>query len=363
MKHRQLERPSCEYAASSPSRPKLACTHLAIHWADALRIGLIIVASAPSLAAQEDLRKANIAPRPGIPASIRNAPIPSTNVPTSVPSTERSNSSKGWLTFDKCPVFALESIELPAQETGVIASIDIAENDSVEIHQVLGKLKGEVAELEKGVASLQAQAAASEANDDSEIRLAEAFVEEAQLQVEIYEETTSKGSTGATELRQKQLALSQAKVRLTQSKSLKQQKELKSRLAQASYFLSQQKTERLVLRSPISGTVTRIEHRPGEWIQAGEPVFKIIRLNELRVDCLVDIAQIDPTKLIDLPVKIISHRGSTETLFAGRVSSYDPDVSSSGKIRVHAVVQNQKTGAHWSLLPGMSVSMQMINLQ
>ena len=306
--------------------------------------------------AQDNPRNAAQSPS-GIPASTRILPTPPNEV------NARFHFSGGWITFEKCPVFALESVEIPSQESGVIASIEVDENDTVEPNQVIGKLEGKVAELEKSVAGLQAQVAASEASDESDIKLAEAFVEEAQLQLTIYEEMMSKGTTGSADLRQRQLALAQAKVRLTQSKAVKQQKELKSRLAQASVFLSQQKSDRLTLRTPISGTVTRIDHRPGEWVQAGTPIIKIIRLNELRVDCLVDMDQLDPTQLIDAPVKILSRRGTNESLFAGRIASYDPDVSAGGKIRVHAVVQNQRAGKHWLLLPGMSVNMQLTKPQ
>lgn len=323
-----------------------------------LGCALCALCAGGNILAQDNAKKSPIQTPAGIPASTRGIPNP-----TGKTTGERSNLTGGWLTFEKCPVFALESIEIPSQEAGVIASIDVDENGAVEPNQVIGKLEGKVADLEKSVAGLQAQVAASEANDESEVRLAEAFVEEAQLQVDLYEEMIAKGTTGSADLRQKQLALSQAKVRLTQSKALKQQKELKSRLAQASVFLSQQKSDRLTLRSPISGTVKSIDHRPGEWVQAGVAIMKIIRLNELRVDCFVDIDQLDPAKLIEAPVKIYSKRGTTETLFAGKIASYDPDVSSAGKIRVHAIVQNQKSGKHWLLLPGMSVSMQLTTPQ
>lgn len=302
--------------------------------------------------AQEDPRR-SLSPQ-GIPASTRSVPLPeSLNTKTS------KVSQQGWIQFDKCPVFATESVELPSQDAGVIASLDVVENDEVQAGQAIGKLDGRLVELEKSVTGLQVQVATAEAQDESEIKLATAFLEEAELQAEISEEMNNKGTGSPSDVRQKQLAVSQAKVRLTQSKALKVQKELKAKLAQASLVVSQQKIERLVLKSPIDGTVTHLNHRPGEWVQAGAPIVKIIRLDELRIDCFVDIDQLDPARLVGMPIKVISKRGVQETLFAGKISSYDPDVSSAGKIRVHAIVQNQKIGNHWQLLPGMSVSMQM----
>jgi macrolide-specific efflux system membrane fusion protein len=268
-------------------------------------------------------------------------------------------SRDGWIVFEKCPVFALESIELSTQETGIIASIAAQENDAVQANQVIGKIEAKTAELEKNVASLQLQVAVAEAQDESEIRLAEAFVEEAQLQVDLYEEMANKGTASSSDVRSRLLALSQAKVRVTQAKASKTQKELKAKLAQATYEISQQKNDRMQLRSPIEGTVVQIHHRPGEWVQSGTAIAKIIRLNEVRVDCFVDLDQIDPTKLKGSNVKIIARRDDQERLFVGKVASFDPDVSSIGKIRVHTIVQNQKAKDDWLLLPGMTVAIQM----
>jgi len=264
-----------------------------------------------------------------------------------------------WMMFERCPVFTLESIELPSQESGVIASLEVTENDNVVANQIIAKLDAKVAELEKGVAGLQSQVATAEANDESEIRLAEAFMQEAQLQVDIYEEMASKGNSGEFDLRQKQLALAQTKVRITQARASKQQKDLRAKLAQASVYLGQQKADRLILRSPIAGTVVKIEHRPGEWVQAGTTLVKIIRLDELRVDCFVDINQLDPSNLVQQPVSVFVNRGQSENQFVGKITSFDPDVSSTGSVRVHATIQNQKSGDHWLLLPGMTVRMQL----
>lgn len=268
-----------------------------------------------------------------------------------------------WMTFERCPVFTLESIELPSQESGVVASLEVTENDHVAANQIIVKLDTKVAELEKGVAGLQAQVTTAEANDESEIRLAEAFMEEAQLQVDIYEEMTSKGNSSDFDLRQKQLALAQTKVRITQARASKQQKDLRAKLAQASVVLGQQKADRLILRSPIAGTVVKIDHRPGEWVQAGTALVKIIRLDELRVDCFVNINQRDPSTLVNQPVSVISNRGQYENRFVGKITSFDPDVSSTGSVRVHATIQNQKSGDQWLLLPGMTVRMQLANVR
>lgn len=316
-------------------------------------VSLIVMATQVCLVAQEPPKDLSKRIPKVIPVSQGNVTLQGND------STDFRSLTSGWLTFDKCLVFSAESVELPSQESGAIASLEVRENDTVSANQVIAKLEGKIAELEKAAAGLQVQVAKSEALDESEIQLAEEFVEETKLQADMYEEMANKGTTSQTEFRQRQLAEKQAKVRLVQSKIARQQRELKWKLAQSAVILGEQKVDRLTLRSPISGTVTRIEHRAGEWVQAGTTVVKIIRLDEVRIDFFVSLDQIDRTSLIGRPVKVISKSGTTESLFSGRINSYDPDVTSAGQIRVHATVQNQKSGDHWLLIPGMTVSMQL----
>lgn len=271
-----------------------------------------------------------------------------------------SSPREGWFTFDKCPVFALQSVEIPAQESAVIQEILVKKNDYVEIKQPLGRQDTTIAELEKSVSGLQAQVAASEALDTSDVRLAQSILEEMKLQESNYTVMHQKNTASDSDLKQRQLATEQARVKLTQTEAAAKQRELRSKLAQSALILNQRKVERLIFTATIPGIVTEVDHRAGEWVPAGERIFKIVRMDELMVDCFIDIDRIDPAKLLEQPVKItLNQRGASERLFVGRISSFDPEVSATGIVRVHAIVQNQKNGDQWTLLPGMSVSMQM----
>lgn len=270
----------------------------------------------------------------------------------------------GWYTFERCPVFAMQWVEVPAQESGVIQELLVQKNDYVEAKQILGRQDTTIADLEKSVSGLQAQVAASEALDTSDVRLAQSILEEMKLQESNYTEMHQKNTASDSDLKQRQLATEQARVKLTQTEAAAKQRELRAKLAQSALFLNQRKVDRLIFTATIPGIVTEIDHHAGEWVPAGKRIFKIVRMDELLVDCFVDINRIDPALLLEQPVKItLNQRGNTERLFVGRITSFDPDVSATGTVRVHAAVQNQRNGDQWTLLPGMSVSMQLRPLQ
>jgi len=264
-------------------------------------------------------------------------------------------SPSGWIRFDKCLVFAPDAVEISAQDTGVLASLTLREGMVVEAGDVIGKMDTDSAELEKQLAGLQLQVANSEATDQSEVRLAEMLVEETQLQLENTIELNNKSGASDVEVRQKRISLEQAKARVIQAKTLKAQKEVKAKIAQASYLVSEKRLNKLSLTAPVSGMVSRVDHFPGEWVTAGTPLLKIIRMDEMQVDFFVDTAAFDPKSLVNRRALVRWQGKDKTTDFVGRISGFAPDISQSGMIRMHATVQNQKSGDFWTLIPGMTV--------
>lgn len=272
-----------------------------------------------------------------------------------------ADSEVGWIRFEQGIVVAPDVLEIAVQETGTILDLKVSENSMVTKGDLLGRLNSETIELEKQVAALQFQVAQAESLDESDIRFAEMVVEETQLQYDAYEQMGNKGEASPLEVRQKKIAAEQAKVRLIQAKSARVQKELKAKLAQASYAVSQKKLDKLQIVSPVTGIVTRVDHRQGEWVSAGTTALHIVRMDELRVDFFIDLDQFEPSELIGATVEIVPSIAASRanSRFAGVISGYTPEVSSTRKLRMSATVQNLKTEKAWSLLPGMSVSLRM----
>ena len=275
--------------------------------------------------------------------------------------TKPPSAQTGWLTFDQCLVVAPESYEIAAKETGVIAELTIRENDLVQSGQPIGQLESENAEIERAMAAIQLQIANERAKDDSEIGIAESVAEETMRQLRSSEELVNKGGTSESDVRQKGIAVKQAKAQLIKRNLERVEKEKQGKLAESSYKLAELKVRRLKLSSPTTGTVARIDRRAGEWAAAGTTVAKVTRLDELRVDFFVDIKQVDLTLLLDQPVTITADLGvAGKKSFAGKITGDTSEVGSTGKVRVSAMVQNQQINDRWILLPGMPVVLKLV---
>ena len=272
----------------------------------------------------------------------------------------QSVDKSGWLEFDHCPVFVIDSLDIPAQENGMIAKLDVQVNQDIEKGQLLGGLDQTAAILEESLAGKQAQVALAMAMDDGDLKFAQLLVEEATIALESYEQINARGSATDAEMRSKRLSLTQAELKVQHAIQTTDQLKLKARLAQASVVAASERLNRLKFVAPFAGSIAELHRHQGEWVQMGQPIVRLIRLDELRVDVYIPIASVDVASLVNGPVVVTARRAGTEAVhFSGRVTHYDPSVSSTGEVRVHATIQNQRVNGHWLLLPGMTAAMKI----
>ena len=106
-------------------------------------------------------------------------------------------------------------------------------------------------------------------------------------------------------------------------------------------------------RSPrrIDGIVVEMRKRPGEWVQPGDLLVHMLRIDHLKVEGFLKADEIAPrSRRLPGDGQRSLVRGSHETL-TGRVVFVSPRVESGGEYRVWAEVENRKRNGHWVLRP------------
>ena len=266
-------------------------------------------------------------------------------------------------TLENCAVFAIDSIQLPAQETGLIRELPHAAGGEVRSGELVAAVDDAAVKMEEAIALLQSQVAAELAADPTDELFAEAVLKEAELGLESYREIQRRGSATDAELRGKQLAVEQAKLKLQHARHGRRSLEAESKLAQRRLEAVRQRLDRFRISAPFDGVLATIDRRPGEWVQAGQPLATLTRLSELRVDAYVLIADLPPAAYVGRSVWVELPQSSGErqpTRLGGRVTHYDPEATAAGTVRLHATVQNVRRNGQWLLLPGMLVRMQVL---
>jgi multidrug efflux pump subunit AcrA (membrane-fusion protein) len=112
--------------------------------------------------------------------------------------------------------------------------------------------------------------------------------------------------------------------------------------------------ERRKITAPLAGMVVQIHHRRGEWVQPGEKVLRILRLDRLRAEGFVDSRELEH-ELLDARVKVrVALPGKPEAEFAGRVVFVSPEIYPvNSQVRIWADIENPKL----ELRPGLRAAM------
>ena len=265
-----------------------------------------------------------------------------------------------WVTFHDCPVMLENLYVVPAKDSGIVDNVSIQLNEFVKKGQLLVTLEKDRAELELQEAKEKHARAVELAADQGEVKLRRTALKIAKEELDNNVEIAN--SVSSSEIRRLTLAVEYASVALSNAENAFK---LAGRQADSAAMAVKAATMNLANRdiyAPSEGIVTALKVHPGQWVEMGKPVMEISDLRQLQVDCLVPIEKTDLKKLVGLDVRIESnHRTATGApiRLSGKITSYDPKVTTRGEVRVHCRIQNVRQGSEWLLLPDMNVRLEV----
>lgn len=107
------------------------------------------------------------------------------------------------------------------------------------------------------------------------------------------------------------------------------------------------------IKSPLNGMVVEVLKHKGEWVEAGAPIARVIRLDRLKVEGFVSAAAARKLKRDDA-VRIVTRLGKTHD---GQLTFISPEIDSvNSQVRVIAEFDNLK-GETW---PGEAVDVTIL---
>lgn len=264
------------------------------------------------------------------------------------------------VTIPHCLVSVIDDVQVPAQESGLLLAVNVEDGTLVKKSDLLAQIDDRAAKLQRYAAEVEREAALAKASDDIEVRLAEASLEVAQADVASSEKINDKtpGLVPATEFRKLKLVRKRAELQIDKSKLDLSVAKMTADVHDAAVKAAEQTIERRRILSPTDGVVLARLKQTGEWVNAGEPVLRVIRMDRLRVEGLLPAADVNPAEIQNHPVKVeVEMAHGKRAQFAGRVTYISPLVTAGNKYRVRAEVVNVVENSEWQLRPGMSAVM------
>ncbi len=259
---------------------------------------------------------------------------------------------------DTVPVLInlLEQAEVPAREAGVLMSLDAQEGTPVKEGAVLARIDDTEAVFLQQRAKLELDIAVKNAANDLAVRTAEKTRDVAQA---IYQRTNEgaqkfRNSISQTELDHLRLDADKAELALRQAQHEWEVAKVTAQLKQVEFEFAGRHVERRKITAPFGGVVVEVNRRRGEWVEPGNRVLRLVRLDRLRAEGFLDAQQarpelagrrvtltIDPSEKLPQPV-------------TGKIVFVSPEVDPvNGQVRVLAEIENPSL----TLRPGVRATM------
>jgi multidrug efflux pump subunit AcrA (membrane-fusion protein) len=268
------------------------------------------------------------------------------------------------IVLDRCLVSVVQNgeIDISAEEPGKLTTLELREGLDVDADTPLVKIDDTVLQAQREEREYEMAVAKLQADNDVNVRFAKASyrVAEAELLQAMEANKKAPGAITQSEIRRLTLTLEKTQLQIEQAKmeqdvSVNTAGAKSARLKELNALISHRE-----IKAPISGRIVEVFKDRGEWVNPGDTILKLMRLDLLRVEGFINAANFAPEqvdhKAVTVRVKMANDRVEE---FPGKIVYVDPRLQANGEFRVYAEVVNRKNRAdtHWLLSPGALAEM------
>ena len=264
--------------------------------------------------------------------------------------------------LERCLVSLVEEAKVPAREAGVLMELAVREGDVVRKNDVIAKIDDDQPQMEKRKAQAEYDQALAKAQSDVDVQYSEAAEKVAEAEYKKALESHTKVPGSVTEVERDRLALNEKKSELQIDQARLEQRlaALAAQSKEVEVLAAENSIGRRLIKSPLDGVVVQVFPHQGEWMQPGDPLARVVRVDKLRIEGYVDSSRFGPDKVRDRPVTVeVMLADDRRETFKGRIMVTSPMVESGGDFRVVAEVENRQdpNSQQWLLQPGQTARM------
>jgi multidrug resistance efflux pump len=127
---------------------------------------------------------------------------------------------------------------------------------------------------------------------------------------------------------------------------------------QAEYDAANLAIQRRTIIAPFDGVVEEIKRKQDEWVQPGDTILTLLRLDTLHVDAAVKQSQFDAAEIqgCDVAMEVELARGRKTTV-RGKIVKVSNLVRSDGVYNIRAEVANMQEHGTWLVRDGLPATL------
>ncbi len=246
---------------------------------------------------------------------------------------------------------AVDEASIATREAGTIAQIAVREGHVVKEGQLLAQIDDAETRLIAERAAVEAGIARDRAENDFNARMtrktlavAEAVLARAVQAVEQFPKSVSQ-----TEIDRLRLTVERDQLAVAQADHEQRLAEAALKLREIELSLARLRLERCRVIAPFDGIVVELKRRAGEWVEPGQDVARILRVDRLQAEGFLDAPDAGRDLVGHRAILIPEPAGIAEAVFEGTIVFVSPELNPvNGQVLVRAEIDN----ANLVLRPG-----------
>ena len=261
------------------------------------------------------------------------------------------------ISLERVQVTLVEQVQVSATKAGILKDLHIREGSLVKRDQILAQIDDRDAQLHRQQVEMESEIALTQSENDVNLRYATKTKEVAQTELKRAQISVAeyRNSISPQEIDRLKLTGEQAELQIEQARRELAIAQFTHRLKEKMVEMAALDLEQRKIPAPLDGVVVELFRRRGEWVNPGDPIMRILRIDRLRVQGFLNAQQFGD-EVLGCPVTLkvtLPNRAEPE-LFRGSVIFVSPEVEPlSGQFRIWAEVDNKNL----LLKPGLSGSL------
>lgn len=241
----------------------------------------------------------------------------------------------------------IEVVEVPAAVSGKLTEVSVQVGSKVEVGQPLAKIDDRLARLQLEAAESELGIARRQSTSRVEINFAEKSLAVSMADLRRAEKSNKsfKNVVPPQEMDRLRLVVEQSTAEIEKLTFDKEVLRLNVALKETTKRQRALEVERHQIRADIKGLITEVKKEQGEWVDASQPVFKIVRTDRLRIEEYIPVSEVVP-ELDGATVSFLPTNAKhvSERSFAGKVVFVSPEVNPlNSKVKIWIEIGNAES--------------------
>lgn len=256
------------------------------------------------------------------------------------------------ISVESAIVKLIDSVRVPSELPGVLTDLKFREGQMVSKGEEVGRIKSDELAVRLKRAQIESQISRATAENDIDVRFAEKSLEVSSAQVlrSVSSNQRVSGVVPTARLEEQKLEVHRDTLRVEQAARDQKIASMQVELAGIDVELSQILKDKSSIRSPIDGMVVSVETKPGEWVEPGNTIVKVVRMDRLKIEGFVPASIASRIRVGDLATATVDQEWLRDSIFKGKVIFINPEANPiNSLVLIWVEIENKEL----KLVPGL----------